>query len=283
MEEYELMKKRLLMRVFRYLTIIIVVTAVCGISLAALKEIAKVDDFVVTDSYFKQRLNLVPAFARNQALKDKEKFLDRLINEELFILEAKKMNLHDSEEYKLKTETYGRELLADMYMRKYLQEKNTEDNQRKYYEENKKNYERQEMVRISVIRTKTEEEAKEVLKKANSGEDFAKLVEKYSSGPAADKGGDFGFRDRKTLRKEYGDIAFSMKKGEVKGPIKLSDGYHIIKLTDYREGGIAPFEDVKKRVTNEYSMKLMEEKTKELKKAHMIHIDEAELKNLKVD
>jgi parvulin-like peptidyl-prolyl isomerase len=193
------------------------------------------------------------------------------------------MNLQKSEEYKLKTETYGRELLAGMYMEQYLKEKNTEDAQRKYYEENKKKYEMAEMVRISVIRTKTEEQAKEVLEKAKKGEDFAKLAEKYSSGPAADKGGDFGFRERKTLRKEFGDIAFSMKKGEIKGPIKLADGYHIIKLTDYREGGIASFEDVKKRVAYEYNRKLIDEKIKELKKAYMVHIDEAELKNLKID
>jgi parvulin-like peptidyl-prolyl isomerase len=277
MEEYVRMKA------LRYCLVILAVLAASGISLATPKELAKVDDFVITDEFVKQRFSLVPNFARNQVLKDKEKFVDRLVNEELFILEAKKMNLQKSEEYKLKTETYDRELLADMYMRQYLKEKNTVDAQRKYYEENKKKYEMAEMVRISVIRTKTEEEAKEVLEKAKKGEDFAKLAQKYSSGPAADRGGDFGFRERKTLRKEFGDIAFSMKKGEIKGPIKLADGYHIIKLIDYREGGIAPFEDVKKRLANEYSMKLIEEKIKELKKAYMVHIDEAELKNLKID
>jgi parvulin-like peptidyl-prolyl isomerase len=277
MEEYVRMKA------LRYCLVILAVLAASGISLATPKELAKVDDFVITDEFVKQRFSLVPNFARYQVLKDKEKFVDRLVNEELFILEAKKMNLQKSEEYKLKTETYDRELLADMYMRQYLKEKNTEDAQRKYYEENKKKYEMAEMVRISVIRTKTEEEAKEVLEKAKKGEDFAKLAEKYSSGPAADKGGDFGFRERKTLRKEFGDIAFSMKKGEIKGPIKLADGYHIIKLIDYREGGIAPFEDVKPRLANEYSMKLIEEKIKELKKAYTVHIDEAELKNLKID
>ena len=271
------------MKALRYCLVILAVLAASGISLATPKELAKVDDFVITDEFVKQRFSLVPNFARNQVLKDKEKFVDRLVNEELFILEAKKMNLQKSEEYKLKTETYGRELLAGMYMEQYLKDKNTEDAQRKYYEENKKKYEMAEMVRISVIRTKTEEEAKEVMEKAKKGEDFARLAEKYSSGPAADRGGDFGFRERKGLRKEFGDIAFSMKKGEIKGPIKLADGYHIIKLTDYREGGIASFEDVKKRVANEYNRNLIEEKIKELKKAYMVHIDEAELKNLKFD
>jgi parvulin-like peptidyl-prolyl isomerase len=170
-----------------------------------------------------------------------------------------------------------------MYLRQFLEKTNTEDAQRKYYEANKKEYSSPELVRISAIRTKTEEEAKEVLEKAEKGEDFAKLAEKYSSGPNADKGGDFGFRDRKTLRKEYGDVVFSMKIGGIRGPIKAQDGYHIIKLTDHRNAGIAPFEDVKKRVENEYARKLIDEKIAELGKAVKIHKDSAEVKNLKID
>lgn len=277
------MREALRMKALRYWAVIVAVVVTCGISFAETKELANVDGFVVTDDYFKQRLSLMPAFARTQALKDKEKFLDRLINEELFIRAAKKMDLQDREDYKLKTETYSRELLADMYLRQYLSEKNTEDVQKKYYEEHKKEYSSPELVRISAIRTKTEEEAKEVLEKAEKGEDFAGLAEKYSSGPNADKGGDFGFRDRKTLRKEYGDVAFSMKVGEIRGPIKAQDGYHIIKLTARRDAGIAPFEDVKKRVENEYGRKLIDEKIAELGKAVKIHVDSAELKNLKID
>ncbi len=276
------MKKRLCIKVLRYWTIILVVTAF-GISFADLKELAKVDDFVITDGYLKQRLNLVPANSRKLAIQDKEKFFDRLINEELFIREAKKMNMQEKEDYKLLVETYSRELLADMYLRQYLQEKNTEDAQKRYYEENKKNYSRPETVRISAIRTKTEEEAKEVLEKAKKGEDFAKLAEKYSIGSAASKGGDFGFRERGGLRKEYGDIAFSMKKNEIQGPIKTDDGYHIIKLTDRRDAGTASFEDVKRRIANEYALKLMDEKVAELRKAAKINVDSAELKNLKID
>jgi peptidyl-prolyl cis-trans isomerase C len=271
------------MKALRYCLVTLAVVAVCGISFATLKELAKVDDFVITDEYVKERINLVPANMRKMAIKEKEKFFERLINEELFILEAKKMNLQESEDYKFKLETYKRESLADMYLTKFLEEKNTEDAQKKYYEENMKNYSRPELVRISVIRTKTEEEAKEVLEKAKKGEDFTELAEKHSTGPAASKGGDFGFRELRGLRKEYGDIAFSMKKGDIQGPIKLSDGYHIIKLTDRRDAGTASFEDVKRRVENEYALKLIDEKVAELRKAYKIHIDEAELKNLKID
>jgi parvulin-like peptidyl-prolyl isomerase len=85
------------------------------------------------------------------------------------------------------------------------------------------------------------------------------------------------------LRKEYGDLAFSMKKDEIQGPIKLDDGYHIIKLTDRRDAGLVPFEDAKKRIANEYALKLTEEKIAELRKAASIHIDLAEVKKLTID
>ena len=273
------------MKALNYWMISMMIVAVFGISFAVsqVKQLAKVDDFVITDGYFKQRLSVMGFISRKQALKDKEKFLEGLIKEELLNREAKKMNLQEGEDYKFKMESFSRELLTEIYLDKYLKEKNTEEAQRKYYEENKEKYSRSEMVRISVIRTKTEEGAKEVLEKAKTGEDFGKLAEKYSLGPAATKGGDLGFRDRKTLRKEHGDIAFSMKKDEIQGPIKLEDGYHIIKCTDRRDAGTVPFEDAKKRIVNEYALKLTEEKIAELRKAAKINIDSAEVKNLTID
>jgi len=273
------------MKALKYWMIPIVIVVTLGISFAIsqTKQLAKVDDFVITDGYFKQRLSVMSNFSRKQVLKDREKFLDGLIKEELLIREAKKMNLQESEDYKFKMEIFSRELLTEMYLDKYLKEKNTEEAQRKYYENNKEKYSRPEMVRISVIRTKTEEQAKEVLEKAKTGEDFGKLAEKHSLGPAATKGGDLGFRDRKTLRKEHGDLAFSMKKDEIQGPIKLEDGYHIVKLTERRDAGTVPFEDAKKRIVNEYALKLTEEKIADLKKAAKISIDSAELKNLTID
>jgi peptidyl-prolyl cis-trans isomerase C len=268
------------MKILRYCIACIVVSLAFGINLAVATELAKVDGLVINDSDFLKRVQLLPE--RNRINLDKERFLDKMIDEELILREAQKLNLYDREDYKLMVETYKRELLVDLYLQQYLKNNNTEENQKKYYEANKAKYMNPEMVRISVIRVQSEEEAKEIIKKAQEGEDFAELAVKYSKGPAADRGGDLGFRAKKALRKEYADVSFSMKKGDIRGPIKAEDGYHIIKVTDRQEEGVADFESVKTRVANEYRKKLLEEKISELRKAAKIQIDSAGLKNLNI-
>lgn len=123
------------------------------------------------------------------------------------------------------------------------------------------------MVRISIILVKANDEAKEILKKAEEGEDFAGLARKYSKDSSAGKGGDFGFRSKNALRKEFADAAFSMKTGEISNPIETGDGYFIIKVTDYQEERIATFEEVEPKIASEYMNKILVERISELRKA----------------
>lgn len=70
---------------------------------------------------------------------NKEKFLNKLIDEELIVREAQMLNLHEKEDYKDRVEAFKRDLLVDLYFQQYLKEKNTEENQKRYYEEKKGN------------------------------------------------------------------------------------------------------------------------------------------------
>lgn len=241
---------------------------------------AKVGDVVISDTDYKKMVMMLSEYDRKHL--DKEKFLKKMIDEELILREAQKINLHEKEDYRLKVETYKRQLLVNLYLQQYLREKNTEENQKKYYEANKEKYTNPEKVKISVITVKTEDEAKEVLKKAGEGEDFAQLAKKYMKGFFADKGGDYGFRARKGLKKEFADAAFSMKVGEINGPIHTDEGYSTIKLTAHKDVEISPFDDVKKKVADDYASKLLEEKISELRNAVPIQIDSVGLKDLKI-
>lgn len=271
------------MKILRYCIALLVAGIVFGIPIANSKELAKIDDLVISDTDLKKRMMLIPERERaKSSISDKEKLLNKMIDEELLLREAQKLNLLDDEDYKFKVETFKKELLVDLYLRVLLKEKNTEENQRKYYEEVKEKYANPEMVRISVISAGSEDEAKEILKKARDGENFAELVKKYSKGPFANKGGDFGYRARKSLKKEIADAAFSMKEGEISDPVKTADeGYHIIKLTGHKEAGSPSFEEVKDRVAMEYARKLVTEKISDLRKAVKFQIDSKELEDLK--
>jgi peptidyl-prolyl cis-trans isomerase D len=79
--------------------------------------------------------------------------------------------------------------------------------------------------------------AESVLKSANkAGADFAALAKKYSEDEgSAGKGGNLGPMLRKDLVKEFADVAFSLKPGEISQLVKTEFGYHIIKLLKHEK------------------------------------------------
>ncbi len=73
--------------------------------------------------------------------------------------------------------------------------------------------------------------AQEVLAEANSGKDFAALAKQYSQDQgSAQNGGDLGWAEKGSFDPAFDEAEFSMKVGEIRGPVKSKFGYHIIKL-----------------------------------------------------
>lgn len=102
-------------------------------------------------------------------------------------------------------------------------------------------------------------EAREVLAKARSGEDFASLVALHSDEPgAAERAGDLGFFSRGRMVAPFEQAAFAMQPGEISEPVRTQFGYHIIKVNDRRAESILPFEDVRTQLES----RLIEERTK---------------------
>jgi peptidyl-prolyl cis-trans isomerase C len=95
----------------------------------------------------------------------------------------------------------------------------------------------------------SEEKAKAALERVNKGEDFAAVVADVSEDPTTKaKGGDFDWRSRAQMGKEYAEVAFTMKKGEVSQLIRTSFGWHIIKLEDQRTRKPVDFDKIRDRV-----------------------------------
>jgi len=77
--------------------------------------------------------------------------------------------------------------------------------------------------------------AEECLKRAKKGEDFTKLAKALSEEPNSHKtGGDLGYFTFDGMVEPFSKAVFSMKKGEIAGPVKTQYGYHIIKLYDIK-------------------------------------------------
>jgi peptidyl-prolyl cis-trans isomerase D len=134
----------------------------------------------------------------------------------------------------------------------------SEEEIEKYYNENKTKFfvPEQRKIRHILIRIKKDDKegkkAKQkilaILKKIKKGGDFAKLAQKYSEGPSAPKGGDIGWIKKGETVKEFEELAFSLKKGEIGGPVRTIFGYHLIKVEDIKGAHYKSLEEVKSEI-----------------------------------
>jgi peptidyl-prolyl cis-trans isomerase D len=101
----------------------------------------------------------------------------------------------------------------------------------------------------AAVKTKAEG----LLKRAQAGEDFAKLAKEFSQDPgSAQQGGDLGFTERKAWVTPFADAAYGMKVDEIKGPVKTQFGYHILKLAGIQPAAVKTFEQSKAELETEY-------------------------------
>lgn len=92
------------------------------------------------------------------------------------------------------------------------------------------------------------EKAQKVLEEARRDKDFAALAEKYSEGPTKSKGGDLGYFSRGKMLKEFEDIAFRLKKGEISDLVRTSLGFHIIKVDDIKKAETQTLDEVRDQI-----------------------------------
>lgn len=96
-----------------------------------------------------------------------------------------------------------------------------------------------------------EEKAQEVAAKAKAGGNFAELAKLYSVDAGSSRsGGDLGYFTRGTMVKEVADVAFSLKAGEISGPVKSAHGWHVIMVIDRRGAGLIPFDQAREDAAN---------------------------------
>jgi peptidyl-prolyl cis-trans isomerase C len=151
----------------------------------------------------------------------------------------------------------------------------TEEDAKKYYDENPKKFEQPEQVRVSNIlikpvltdpniepnidpnedkakaMAKAKEKAEELLKQLKDGADFAELAKSHSNGPMAPRGGDIGFFSKGDMVPAFEDVAFKLETGQISDVVETEYGYHIIKATGHKEAGKLPFDQVKDKIISQ--------------------------------
>lgn len=122
-----------------------------------------------------------------------------------------------------------------------------------YYAKNQEQFKIDDQVRLRMIvlskstdsDTNTLALAREIQAKLKEGTPFTELATVYSQGSQQREGGDWGWVQRSVLRKELGDIAFSLPVGKVSDPIDASDAVYLMLVEEAKPSHARPLTEVR--------------------------------------
>lgn len=213
-------------------------------------SLAKVGDTSITQEDYMRELKSLPEWARGKfkSDSDKEEFLDSIIEKEILYVEAKRNNLDKDKEYIAKLKEFEKMNLITTLLEKEIRDKVKVDDAeaRNFYENNLEKFKKDAGIRASHILVDTESIGVAILAELKAGKDFAKLAAQYSIDEGNKKsGGDLGFFGRGRMVPEFEDAAFKLRVGETSGLVKTQFGYHIIKVTEKKDGTQLSFDEAK--------------------------------------
>lgn len=243
--------------------------------------VAKIDGVSITKEDVMEEMENLPSVAREffKGQEGVERFIDELVKKEMLYIEAKKRGLDKNKEFERKVEKFKKITLINKLLEQEMEAsaKVTEQDMKDYYEKNKYEFMMTNQVRLSHIIVKTEGDAKKVYERLRKGDDFGKVAAEMSIDKATSKsGGRLGTFKRGHLMPEIEEVAFSLRKGEVSMPIRITGGFQILKVTDAK-GPIAEFEKAKEFIRQSIIAKRQKEGfdnlLKDLEKKYKVKIN----------
>jgi len=237
------------------------------------KVIAEFDGVKITDKYLKTYIDEMNPYlkSRYNTPEKKEELLTKIIEGELIARKALKEGAMSDPALLTKIKSTVARYYSSTKMKTDIEValKISEDDMKKYFEENRDKFNQPEKVKASHILVKVDEKknkdeakkmAEKVLKEAKAGakdpKKFTELVKKYSEDEGSKRrGGDLGYFERTEeggkMVKPFSDAAFTLKEvGDISDLVETEFGYHIIKLTGKKEKVEKSFDDVKKNIEN---------------------------------
>jgi peptidyl-prolyl cis-trans isomerase SurA len=176
-----------------------------------------------------------------------------------------------------------RSVLRREVLRRELESKVTvaDADARADYDAHKADYVRPPTVHLQEIVIRSQDSsatalARDIVRRARAGEDFAGLARAYSQVPSRASGGDLGELRRGELTPDLEKIVFGLPKGAVSDPLRTAEGFRILRVADRNEGSVVPFEEaspeILKRLTQERSGKAYETYMEGLRKTASIDV-----------
>lgn len=179
--------------------------------------------------------------------------LEQLIANKLLLIEAQKNLYEHNAAFKAQLEKVKEDMLINFAASKVLDDVKdaTEEEVKKYYDDNMDKFQKGESVNASHILVDSEDKANEILAKINAGEvSFEDAARENSTCPSKDNGGNLGEFTRGQMVPEFDEAVFSMEVGSVSAPVKTQFGYHLIKLISKQEASTYVYDEIKAQLAD---------------------------------
>ena len=215
------------------------------------RTLVTIDGTPITEMHFAVYSNLQ---ATGQAASPQESVavLNKLVNLAILASQARSEGLADNPEVAAALEIAEIEVLAQAALRNHItthpitDEELNEAFAARYSSEARTEY------KARHILVENEEQARDLIRSLEAGEDFAALAKANSSGPSGPNGGDLGLFEAGQMVAPFSEATQKLDKGQfTKDPVQTQFGWHVILLEDRREADPVALEDVKEQLLAE--------------------------------
>jgi len=226
--------------------------------------LVRIGDQVITSEDVRKRLEEIPEAARANftSPEGRQQLLDRIVEERVWLLTAQRSGVAERPQVQQQLAQQRRDLLIRTYLNEAMSANPAppDSEVRAWYDAHQSDYRTPAGVTLRHIQTRTEAQAREALKLARAGQDWVKLVQKYSvDSVSRAQGGSIGTVTRDGLFSTIGrqpalaESAFALGAGRIGGPFRTERGWHVLKVEELRPEGVRPYDSVRPMILRQLS------------------------------
>lgn len=220
--------------------------------------LVRIGKVTITRADVQHRIRMLPEqFRANYSTPDgRRQLLERMVEEQVWLAVALREGVANRPDVKDQLEQQRRDLLIRTYVSELMAANPAvgDSEAQAYYDAHQDEYEVPATVTLRHIQTKTEKDARKVLKWVDRW-DWGKLVKQYSVDSltrASD--GSLGTVTREGVFSTLGaqpalaESAFALGEGKVGGPWKTDRGWHVVRVDAVKEESVRPFAQVRQAI-----------------------------------
>ena len=184
------------------------------------------------------------------SMENRLKALNGMIDNRLMFRKAKAAGLEQDRAYQTRMREFRKTSLINLHRNRLLQEMEPTDAElATYFASHRDQIVAPEVRDVQMLVVKTEEEARGIKQRIDSGElALSKAVAEYSTVPDAPKTlGKIGWVTKGSGFPGLDAVTFSLAPGEIGGPVESPAGWHLVKVLDMRDAALESLEDDRAR------------------------------------